>query len=150
MTELPSTTPELVSRNDIPDWQINCHSFRDCDHASLLITLCSLAGTDAPALHLCDYAISDHAISDHAISDYALIKRTLWISNLNPNVVPIDRQMRPALSTPRRRIGWHDRRHLLRNTRLRNRRMNRRRRWLPPTLISRKRDHWDCSSFNPL
>lgn len=145
MTELPSTTPELVSRNDIPDWQINCHSFRDCDHASLLITLCSLAGTDAPALHLCDYAISDHAISD-----YALIKRTLWISNLNPNVVPIDRQMRPALSTPRRRIGWHDRRHLLRNTRLRNRRMNRRRRWLPPTLISRKRDHWDCSSFNPL
>lgn len=145
MTELPSTTPELVSRNDIPDWQINCHSFRDCDHASLLITLCSLAGTDAPALHLCDYAISDHAISD-----YALIKRTLWISNLNPNVVPIDRQMRPALSTPRRRIGWHDRRHLLRNTRLRNRRMNRRRRWLPPTLISRKRDHWDCSAFNPL
>ena len=150
MTELPSTTPELVSRNDIPDWQVNCHSFRDCDHASLLITLCSLAGTDAPALHLCDYAISDHAISDHAISDYALIKRTLWISNLNPNVVPIDRQMRPALSTPRRRIGWHDRRHLLRNTRLRNRRMNRRRRWLPPTLISRKRDHWDCSAFNPL
>ena len=145
MTELPSTTPELVSRNDIPDWQINCHSFRDCDHASLLITLCSLAGTDAPALHLCDYAISDHAISD-----YALIKRTLWISNLNPNVVPIDRQMRPASSTPRRRIGWHDRRHLLRNTRLRNRRMNRRRRWLPPTLISRKRDHWDCSAFNPL
>ena len=145
MTELPSTTPELVSRNDIPDWQVNCHSFRDCDHASLLITLCSLAGTDAPALHLCDYAISDHAISD-----YALIKRTLWISNLNPNVVPIDRQMRPALSTPRRRIGWHDRRHLLRNTRLRNRRMNRWRRWLPPTLISRKRDHWDCSSFNPL
>lgn len=145
MTELPSTTPELVSRNDIPDWQVNCHSFRDCDHASLLITLCSLAGTDAPALHLCDYAISDHAISD-----YALIKRTLWISNLNPNVVPIDRQMRPALSTPRRRIGWHDRRHLLRNTRLRNRRMNRRRRWLPPTLISRKRDHWDCSAFNPL
>ena len=150
MTELPSTTPELVSRNDIPDWQINCHSFRDCDHASLLITLCSLAGTDAPALHLCDYAVSAHAISDHAISDYALIKRTLWISNLNPNVVPIDRQMRPALSTPRRRIGWHDRRHLLRNTRLRNRRMNRRRRWLPPTLISRKRDHWDCSAFNPL
>ena len=145
MTELPSTTPELVSRNDIPDWQINCHSFRDCDHASLLITLCSLAGTDAPALHLCDYAISDHAISD-----YALIKRTLWISNLNPNVVPIDRQMRPALSTPRRRIGWHDRRHLLRNTRLRNRRMNRRRRWLPPTLISRKRDHRDRSAFNPL